>query len=122
MSFFDQDLGCCGANFEKNNISFLGLLTLSATAVILLSLVWVISLPIYLVTKSWHNLLGIIIRANSDLIKNSSILRKTKCEVAGKILRYSPRLSGLFFKSFNFVILYSAWSLCFICLFWMVLK
>ena len=122
MSFFDQDLGCCGASFEKNNISFLGLLTLSTTALIFLSFLWVLTWPLSLVFKSWHNVLGVVIKANADLIKNSSLLRKTKCEMAGKILRYSPRASGLFFKSFNFVILFSSWGLCFAGLSWWFLK
>lgn len=122
MSFFDQDLGCCGASFEKNNISFLGLLTLSASAVIFLSILWIATLPLSFLMKTWHRTIALIIKANCELIKNSSILRKTKCETAGKILRYSPRLSGLFFKSFNFVILFSCWMVCFAGLSWWFLR
>lgn len=122
MSIFKQEIGCCGADFKKDNISFLGLLTLSASIIIFLSILWIVTLPAYLIGFKFHNLFKIIIMANINLIKNSSILRKTKCMTAGKLLRYSPFASGLFFKFFNYVVLSFCWGLLFIAIPWWILK
>lgn len=122
MSLFDQDIGCCGASFEKNNISFLGLLTFSATVIVVLSLTWVVTFPVCIFTHKLHDLIKVIIRANQDLIKSSSILRKTKCIGAGKILRYSPWLSGIFFRYFNYAFLFSSWLVVGGALSWLVFR
>lgn len=122
MSLFDQDIGCCGASFEKNNISFLGLLTFSATVIILLSLAWLATIPVYFFTHKLHDLIKVIIKANQDLVKSSSMLRKTKCVNAGRILKYSPWLSGLFFRYFNYAFLFSSWLIIAGAITWLVFR
>ena len=122
MSVFDQDIGCCGASFEKNKTSFLGLLTFSVTAMIVLVLVYFVTLPLYLFSSKFHNLMKIIFNANKDLLKKNNILRKSKCQIAGKLLRYSARLSGLFFNYFNYTIFFSCWLVLLGTILWVTIK
>ena len=104
---FDQELECCGAEFEKSHISFVGLLTFSFPLLCSCFVLKLLISPIYFFRKV--KLLDALIRANFKLISQKSIFLKLKCQLAASIFKIAPRLSGVFFKFFNFSILLFIW-------------
>ena len=104
---FDQELECCGAEFEKSHISLIGLLTLSFPLLSICLALKVILAPVYIFRNI--KLLDSFIRANFKLISQKSILLRYKCQFASFLFKISPRASGLFFKYFNFSILFFIW-------------
>jgi hypothetical protein len=109
MSMFDQELECCGAEFEKNHISFFGLLTLSFPIVILSLLLIILLFPLRLLGKKFQ-ILESLLRSCFRLISDKPLMAKSKCALVGKIFKISPRLSGLTYKYFNFSIYFLIWS------------
>jgi hypothetical protein len=104
MGILNRETECCGASFENNNISTLGLLLIS----IPYTAVYFILFPIiFFLNKS--NPLSVIFNANLTLIKSANILPNLKCKVSAKLYNVSPRLSGLTFKFFNLAVLYIIW-------------
>ncbi|ATH09269.1 hypothetical protein BIY24_15355 [Halobacteriovorax marinus] len=112
---FDQELECCGAEFEKSHISLLGLLTLSFPLVILLTVLKIILFPIILMKKI--SIIDSLINVNHKLIRQKNILSRYKCNLASAVFKVSPRLSGLIFKYFNFSILVFIWTLIILVIF-----
>lgn len=106
---FDQELECCGAEFEKSHISFIGLLTFSFPLLVLCVLIRIISYPITFFIDL--KIIQSLINANLKLIKQKNMLSRYKCQMASFIFKISPRLSGIVFKYFNVSIL---------CIFWFV--
>lgn len=110
MSMFDQELECCGAEFEKNHISFVGLLTLSFPIAITSFFLLCLTSPLKLF-KIRFQILETLFRSCMKLISDKPLLAKTKCSLVGKIFKISPRLSGLTYKYFNFSIYLFFWVL-----------
>ncbi|OUR93729.1 hypothetical protein A9Q84_19905 [Halobacteriovorax marinus] len=107
---FDQELECCGAEFEKNHISFFGLLTLSFPVIVISFVLLVILSPLRLFKKRFQ-ILETLFRSCMKLISEKPLMAKTKCSLAGSMFKVSPRLSGLTFKYFNFSIYLFVWIL-----------
>lgn len=102
---FDQELECCGAEFEKDHISFIGLLTLSLPLLVICSIIKVLFLIIFKKNRS----IELLINANFKLIKQKNILTRSKCQLSSFVFKLSPRLSGLIFKYFNLTFLLIIW-------------
>lgn len=111
MKILDQKTGCCGASFEKNNISFVGLLTFSFPMLIISSAVWgILKLtPFYRLSEK--SVLFVIIKSNLELIQKKSIMAKWKCLISARLFSFSPRLSGFLFKYFNLLLFLFLWIL-----------
>ena len=63
---FDQELECCGAEFEKNHISLIGLLTFSFPLLLLCLFFRILLTPVYFFKKI--KILDTLIKANLKLI------------------------------------------------------
>lgn len=120
MNLFEQDNGCCGAEFNKSHISLLGLLTLSVPLIYISFFILILIYPFTYIFKIKTNLLKILIESNLVLIRQKNIFSKFKCSIASKLMIFSPRIAGLVFKFFNFyflsilliiIILFISWIL-----------
>lgn len=117
MSLFEQDNGCCGARFNKNQISTLGLLTLSLP-LIYISLIFIVLLfPITKIFKVDFRILSIVLKSNLKLVREQNIFSKTKCEMTSRLIPFSPLIAGKIFKFFNLIFLTSIWILLLLILF-----
>ncbi|PIK14142.1 MAG: hypothetical protein CES88_14260 [Halobacteriovorax sp. JY17] len=104
---FDQELECCGAEFEKNHISLIGLLTFSFPLLLICLFLRFLLIPIYFFKRI--KILDSLIKANLKLISQKNILSRYKCQLASSLFKVTPRASGFVFKYFNFSILLFIW-------------
>lgn len=113
MEFLRQDAGCCGADFNKNNISYLGLLSFSFPAVLFLAPLMLIFRFLKTLKSPYFNkvffAIEIIFNANKKLIQTMPILSKFKCQLSGSFFRFSPYFSGWIYKYFNYIIFAVVW-------------
>lgn len=107
MDFLEQDKECCGASFEKNHISLLGLITFCVPLFYISSILVIILFPLQLLFKTAYRFSIQLYHANTRLIQSKNILSRTKCEWSGKLFTLSPFIAGIFYKTFNFIILHS---------------
>ncbi len=116
MGILDRNTECCGANFENNNISKLGLFLISCPYIIIF---WIFSPLILLFSfkKKNKNLLVVIYRAKIELIRKAILYPKLKCSISGKFYGVSTWFSGWIFKYFNLCLLLLWWAFL-IALFW----
>ena len=108
MSFFEQELECCGASFEKNHISFLGLLTLSFPLVLICSFLLIVLSPLKLASIQF-NFIKVLLKSNLTLISKKALLPRLKCSLVAKALNISPQISGMVYKYFNFSLYLMIW-------------
>lgn len=101
-----NDEECCGASFEKNNISLLGLITLSIPIFFALFIIKVITLNQYK-----NKTFLVLYRSNNDLIKNFKLLNNLRCKLSGRVMRASPCLGNWIFNYLNHFILAIPWLL-----------
>jgi hypothetical protein len=96
MGLLDSKTECCGSNLKNEQISFLGLLTLSTPIILLLT-------PIVAIQKllKTTNSITVIFKSNIVLIKQATILPNLKCSIAALTLGQFPALSAFTFKYFN---------------------
>lgn len=99
-----NDEECCGASFEKNNISYFGLITLCFPLFIALLV------PRLLMSFINENSKVIVLaKANSRLMSNHKFLSRFKCRLSGKILRYSFFFSNLIMNYLNHFLIAMIW-------------
>jgi len=110
MGVLDRNTECCGANFENNNISILGLFLVSCPFIIFYWILFPLTLTLHFVSKG-KSIFSIIHRANNDLVRKAQIYPKLKCSISGKLYGVSPFLSGWVFRYFNLTCLMMAWVL-----------
>lgn len=114
------DSGCCGFNFKKDAATFLGLITFSFPLVILASIIALALFPFKKINKHIEKIrkkVVLFIKININLINSISTYPKMRCAVSGKLFSYSPRLSGILYQNFNFllfILIFSILSLPFI--------
>jgi hypothetical protein len=108
MGLLDRNTECCGANFENNNISILGVFLISCPFIIVYWIFSPVLLPINYFRKNSF-LMSTIYKANVELIKKITILPNLKCIISGKLYFISPRLSGWCYKNFNLICLLIMW-------------
>lgn len=97
---------CCGASFEKNNISYTGLITLSYP-IFLVLIIPVFFLKLFRI----HSKLTILFSANNRVISSHKYLSKTKCKMSGKLLRYSYWASSFIMNYFHHILISIFWLL-----------
>ena len=100
---------CCGVEFEKNKFPIWGIFSLSYPLFIICSLLIFLLFPFKNLFNEKFLILRSLLSGNFRLIKKQTYFSKKKCHIAGKILKYSPLLSQLFFSSFNFFLLSVGW-------------
>jgi hypothetical protein len=104
MSLIGEKIKCCGAGFEGDTISLVGIYTLAIPALVLLLPLLMITFSIALVSPSRisaHNLLKDVFFANLRAIEKSELAPRLKCHIVGILFPYYPRISGIFFRFFN---------------------
>jgi hypothetical protein len=112
MALISRDTGCCGANFEREEISIIGLLTISMPYFLLYIVLWPVLFLLRLAApplRPFLRVLRVIFEANVKAVADSRIFPRVKCSLSGKLFRISPFLSGLAFRWFNFAVLGMIW-------------
>jgi len=114
------DSGCCGFHFKKDAATFLGLITFSFPLVILASIIALFLVPLGKISRHIERIkkqVVLFLKININLINSISTYPKIRCAVSGKLFSYSPRLSGILYQNFNFllfILIFSILSLPFI--------
>jgi hypothetical protein len=108
-----EKIDCCGSNFETNNVSFLGLLTLSVPIAFLSTIVVIILLPFsfFQVCKDLKRQTVRVLFANSSLIEKQNLLQNLRCNITVLLSKLSTPLSNKVYYFFNHMILFFIWSL-----------
>ena len=108
MVRLNRKIECCGAGFENENISLLGVVTFSFPLV----LIGFVFLPFYLLLQfifpgfsKWTQAVRIIFQANLKLIEKAELAPRWKCELSSRLIPQFPRAAGLVFRYFNLGIL-----------------
>ena len=105
MSMFST--GCCGADFRSDDVTFVGLWSLSVPLVLLFTPAALLR-PL-LGQSRLRRFADVLVFANMDLIRRASLMPGLRCWVAGTLYRLSPRLSGAVYRCFNFSLLCTLW-------------
>lgn len=106
-------IDCCGSDFERKDISFIGMMTFSIPLMILI----LGALPfLFLIKKlksvsNLTNSLVIILRANKKLIENQNLMQGLRCSVTATTAKLSSSMSMLIYSYFNLVLLLCLWLL-----------
>ena len=102
---------CCGSNFETNDISTLGLLTLSVPMIVigtaLNSILYIFSYSSYV--KKIRSSVTIIISANIKLIEKKDINPRLRCNFSNVTSTISVTVSRFLYRHFNFILLSLPW-------------
>lgn len=106
MSKIKAKIDCCGSNFETEQVSIVGLLTLSVPLTIICSILYIPFFPI----KGMRKNLGTIVKANLTLIEKQDILPRIRCEVSVLGNKVSPNLSRVLYDQFNIASLVLCWT------------
>jgi hypothetical protein len=106
MSKIKAKIDCCGSNFETEQVSIFGLLTLSVPLTIICLILLLPSLPFSSLRKS----IITIIKANLSLIEKQDILPRFRCNVSVWGNKLSPSLSRALYDQFNIVSLVLCWT------------
>jgi hypothetical protein len=111
MGKIKTKIDCCGSNFENSNITLVGLFTLSAPLVIMVSTISLLLFPFNFLSiiKRLRVNLNIIARANLKLIDQYNLLPALRCSVAAFISKLSPSFSQVTYNSFNMTLLTIVW-------------
>lgn len=106
------ETGCCGFSGGQKGPNLFGLLTLSVPMLAAALLVY----PLLLVAGAVlpaaarrREQVKVIIRANMNLIHRKTFFPLFRCKIAGSVFRFSPRLSGLLYRSFNLTAFLLIW-------------
>lgn len=106
-------IDCCGSNFETEQVSFFGLLTLSVPVTV----VCLILYPFFGVlsflsgANSIRKNLGTIIKANITLIEKQDLLPKFRCNISVWLSPISKKISLFLYNQFNLISLVFCWAL-----------
>lgn len=106
------DTGCCGFAGVNKGPNLFGLLTLSVPMLVVSFLIYPvlwISGAIVPTIRKWRQQVAIIIRANYNLIHQKTFFPLFRCKIAGSMFRFSPRLSGLIYRTFNLTAFILIW-------------
>lgn len=108
-----EKIDCCGSNFETNNVSFLGLLTLSVPIAFFSIILILILLPFSSLQFGKHlkRQAVRVFTANSSLIERQSLLQNLRCNITVLISKLSTALSNKVYYYFNHLVLFFIWSL-----------
>lgn len=109
MALLDRKTECCGASFESDDISILGLTLISFPYIVIYWLLFPITLPWQILSRD-DSLLYIILKANVEMIRKAHIFPQLKCQLSGKLYTISPILSGFVFQFFNLSCLFLFWT------------
>lgn len=104
-------IDCCGSNFETEQVSILGLLTLSVPLTVVCIFLWV---PTFILSfigffKNINSNLKTIIKANLLLIEKQDILPRLRCNFSVWANPISPSLSRTVYDKFNIISLVLCW-------------
>ena len=106
------DTGCCGFSGIQKGPNLFGLLTLSVPMLVVCLAVY----PLMFVLGAFNpaaarrrDQVRIIIRANFNLIHQKTFFPLFRCKMAGTVFRFSPRLSGWLYRSFNLAAFLLIW-------------
>lgn len=104
---------CCGSNFENDNISSIGLLTLSTPIIIISSLLYIVFLALSFIPifKNFVATLKIVIKANIQLIEKKDFNPRIRCNLSSYLSPLSPSLSRFAYQHFNLMLLLFPWML-----------
>ncbi|MBK24122.1 MAG: hypothetical protein CME70_08995 [Halobacteriovorax sp.] len=106
-------IDCCGSNFETEQVSILGLLTLSVPLTLICILLWIPTFTLGFIgpIKSLNSNLKTIINANLLLIEKQDILPRLRCNFSVWANPISPSLSRTVYDKFNIISLVLCWVL-----------
>lgn len=117
------DTGCCGYHFKENEPNLTGLITLSMPMIVCGSLILAILIPASAVIKplkKTSKMIRLIVCINFRLIHATQIFPKIRCKVAGILLPYFARISGIVYKNFNFLCLLLLWITFLLPVYWLL--
>ncbi len=106
------DTGCCGFSGMNKGPNLFGLLTLSVPMLLTGLAVYpvlFVSGTIIPAAARWRDQVRVIVRANFNLIHRKTFFPLFRCKIAGTVFRFSPRLSGLLYRSFNLAAFLLIW-------------
>ncbi|MFT6632628.1 MAG: hypothetical protein ACJAS4_002592 [Bacteriovoracaceae bacterium] len=108
-----EKIDCCGSNFETNNVSFLGLLTLSVPIALFSMIVIIVLLPFSFLqsSKDIKRQTVRVLFANSSLIERQNLLQNLRCNFSVLLSKLSTSLSNKVYYYFNHMILFFIWFL-----------
>ncbi|MDP7322303.1 MAG: hypothetical protein QF441_16995 [Bacteriovoracaceae bacterium] len=117
MGILETKTKCCGSDFRRDDIPFIGLLTLAFPLVVLTFFLRPISFFMRFLQKKKKTILDVLYESNLNLIVQAMILPQLKCSLASLLYSISPKLSGGVFKLFNFFIIIIIYGLFFVVLY-----
>ncbi len=106
------ETGCCGADFNTDRTTFLGLLTLAVPLLVVSSVVLLLLLPVYVFGLRGRKLvsrLAVIPKAILTLTQGNPLVPRLRCKLAGELFSVSPRFSGFVYRYFNLAFLLFIW-------------
>ena len=106
------DSGCCGADFNSERTTALGLLTLSFPLLLISSLAFLALAPAAAAIPPLRRVaraLNAVRRACLKSIQNGALIPRARCAVAGMLFSRSAALSGFSYRHFNFFLITSIW-------------
>lgn len=106
MSVFKT--GCCGADFKTDEVTFTGLWSLSVPLIYVFAPA--AALGPLLGEGRLRRFVRVLLTANLDLVRRASLIPGARCSLAGTLYNFSPRLSGVLYRYFNFILLSSIWA------------
>ena len=115
-----SDTGCCGFGLQEDNVTFLGLMTLSFPIIILCILLAIVFSVLGVVNRRIKRIaqqIVLILKANSNLIQTAALYPKLRCALAGKIFSFSPKISGFMYRYFNMGLLSLFWIIIVFCVY-----
>jgi len=104
-------IDCCGSNFETEQVSILGLLTLSVPLTVICIVLWIPTYALSFISffKSINANVRTIIKANLLLIEKQDILPRLRCNFSVWANPISPSLSRTLYDKFNIISLALCW-------------
>ncbi len=106
------ETGCCGADFNTDRTTFLGLLTLAVPLLAVSSIVLLLLLPMYVFGAKGRTLvsrLTVIPKSILTLIQGNPLAPRLRCKLSGAFFSASPRFSGFVYRYFNLAFLLIIW-------------
>ncbi len=106
-------IDCCGSDFETDEVSKIGLFTLSIPLIFIL---WILILFSFLLSfikpiRKLKKNLRIIYKANISLIEKQSLLPRLRCDLTALLAKISNSLAQFVYNKFNQIALMGVWVL-----------
>jgi hypothetical protein len=108
-----EKINCCGSNFESNQVSTFGLITLSLPLIYIGLLLTPLLFLLRFVPglSKFGRKLKIILTANLQLIGKQRILPEARCNTAVFFDKISDNLSSMAYNNFNVLTLSLFWMI-----------